>query len=136
MDELFHRANDFMHEAAGVKRTMNKINLQPALASMDHDEDILYAVVNAFIAEVPTLVEQLEQALAAEDGTAVERCSHTLKGNFRILQLQSQQTFWANIEKMAHQNALNQVSDCLPEAKTVTQDVLAQLKSALEARES
>ena len=58
------------------------------------------------------------------------------EGNFRILQLQSQQTFWANIEKMAHQNALNQVSDCLPEAKTVTQDVLAQLKSALEARES
>ncbi len=125
-----------MPEAVSTKPTMNKINLQPALASMDHDEDILYAVVNAFIEEVPKLVTQLEDALAAGDQAAVERAAHTLKGNFRILQLQTQQTSWANIEIMAHQNALNQIPECLPEAKTITHDVLTQLKSALESRES
>ena len=103
---------------------------------MDHDEDILYAVVNAFIEEVPKLVTQLEDALAAGDQAAVERAAHTLKGNFRILQLQTQQTSWANIEIMAHQNARNQIPECLPEAKTITHDVLTQLKSALESRES
>ena len=136
MDELFQRAEDFLHEAVRTKPIMNKINLQPALASMDHDEEILYAVVNAFIEEVPKLVKQLEDAFAAEDQTAVERAAHTLKGNFRILQLQTQQTIWANIENMAHQNALNQIQECLAEAKTITDDVLAQLKSALESRET
>lgn len=125
-----------MHETVNTKPTMNKINLQPALASMDHDQDILYAVVDAFVEEVPKLVKQLEDALAAEDQTAVKRASHTLKGNFRILQLQMEQTIWEKIEKMAHHNALKQIPECLPEAKTITQDVLTQLKSVLVSRES
>ncbi|MDB4654718.1 Hpt domain-containing protein [bacterium] len=114
---------------------MNKINLRPALASMDHDQDILYAVVAAFIEEVPSLMNELDQALAANDKATAERASHTLKGNFRILQLQNQQTVWANIEQLAHNDQLPQIPALVPEAKTVTQNVLEQLKSALDSRQ-
>jgi HPt (histidine-containing phosphotransfer) domain-containing protein len=114
---------------------MNKINLRPALASMEHDEDILYAVVAAFIEEVPSLMNELDQALTTSDKTALERAAHTLKGNFRILQLQNQQTVWANIEVLAHNDELAQIPALVPEAKAVTQTVLEQLESALASRE-
>ncbi|MGI9469080.1 MAG: Hpt domain-containing protein [Rubripirellula sp.] len=114
---------------------MNKINLRPALASMDHDEDILYAVLAAFIEEVPSLMNELEQALAKSDKTTTERVSHTLKGNFRILQLQNQQTVWANIEQLAHNDQLAQIPALVPEAKVVTQTVLEQIESALASRQ-
>jgi HPt (histidine-containing phosphotransfer) domain-containing protein len=113
---------------------MKKINLRPALAAMDHDQDILYAVVAAFLEEVPSLIKQLDDALASSDRSSVERASHTLKGNFRILQLQNQQSVWANIETLAREDALNQIPELLTEAKTITQDVLTQLDSALESR--
>lgn len=122
---------EYLHEAT----PMNKINLRPALASMDHDEEILYAVVAAFIEEVPSLMSELDQALATSDKAAVERASHTLKGNFRILQLQNQQTVWANIEMLAHNEQLDQIPALVPEAKAVTQNVLEQLESAVASRE-
>lgn len=114
---------------------MNKINLRPALASMDHDEEILYAVVAAFIEEVPSLMSELDQALATSDKAAVERASHTLKGNFRILQLENQQTVWANIEILAHNEQLDQIPALVPEAKVVTQNVLEQLECAVASRQ-
>ncbi len=115
---------------------MKKINLQPALVSMDHDEDILYAVIGAFIQEVPALITQLLEALQNRDQTSAKRVSHTLKGNFRILQLQSQQTCWAKIESLAHEGDFDQITSLLPEAKRVTEEVLSQLQAELDTHES
>ena len=115
---------------------MKKINLQPALVSMDHDEDILYAVIGAFIQEVPALIAQLLEALQNRDQTSAKRVSHTLKGNFRILQLQSQQTCWAKIESLAHEGDFDQITSLLPEAKRVTEEVLSQLQAELDTHES
>ena len=117
-----------------VRPPMNKINLRPALAAMDHDEDILYAVVAAFTEEVPSLMHEFDQALAKNDQPVVERTSHTLKGNFRILQLQNLQMVWANIETLAHNDQLAQIPALVPEAKVVTQNVLEQLEAALASR--
>ncbi|MAI30319.1 MAG: Hpt domain-containing protein [Rubripirellula sp.] len=114
---------------------MNKINLRPALASMADDQDILYAVVAAFLEEVPSLMNQLDQALATNDRAAAQRASHTLKGNFRILQLQNQQTVWAKIETLAHEGQLAQIPELVPEAKRVSENVLEQLKSVLDSRQ-
>nr|WP_271872898.1 Hpt domain-containing protein [Rubripirellula sp.] len=133
---IFHRDVHFLREAASLIPPMKKINLHPALASMDHDEDILYAVVAAFLEEVPSLIMQLDEALVAGDQSTAERASHTLKGNFRILQLQNQQIVWANIETLAHENALEQIPEQLPAAKAVTQEVLEQLQFALDSRAS
>ncbi|MDB4694872.1 Hpt domain-containing protein [bacterium] len=113
---------------------MKKINLRPALAAMDHDKDILYAVVAAFLEEVPSLIKQLDDALVSNDRSSAERASHTLKGNFRILQLQNQQSVWANIETLAREDELKQIPELLTDAKTITHDVLTQLESALESR--
>lgn len=114
---------------------MNKINLRPALASMDDDQDILFAVIAAFIEEVPTLMNQLDQALTTNNRAEAERASHTLKGNFRILQLQNQQTVWENIEKLAHEDELAQIPELVPEAKLISQQVVEQLKSTLDSRQ-
>ena len=115
---------------------MKKINLQPALVSMDHDEDILYAVIGAFIQEVPALMAQLVEALQNRDRTSAKRLAHTLKGNFRILQLQSQQSCWARIESLANEGDFDQIKTLLPEAKRVSDEVLSQLQAELETHES
>ena len=114
---------------------MNQINLQPALAAMDHDEDILYAVVAAFTEEVPSLMNEFDQGLAKSDQPVVERTSHTLKGNFRILQLHELQILWANIETLARNDQLAQIPALIPEAKKITQNILKQLESALASRQ-
>ena len=103
---------------------------------MDHDEDILYAVIGAFIQEVPALIAQLLDALQNRDETSAKRASHTLNGNFRILQLQSQQTCWAKIESLAHEGDFDQITSLLPEAKRVTEEVLSQLQAKLDTYES
>jgi len=115
---------------------MNKINLRPALASMDYDEEILYSVVAAFIQEVPSLIEQLEDAILADDRSTGERAAHTLKGNFRLLQLERQQDQWARIEAKIHNDGISDISDDLPSARSASNEAIVELQEILNARES
>lgn len=122
--------------AQNVITPMEKINLHSALVSMDSNEEILYSVVDAFIEEVPNLVKQLDDAILADDRTTAKRAAHTLKGNFRILQLQNQQVVWAKIEAIIHNEGISSIPKLLPSANAVTDDVLAQLREIMEARQA
>ena len=106
--------------------SLRAINLQPALESMENDREILDAVVEAFIGEVPKLLQQLETALAEGDASAAERGAHTLKGNFRILRLAEQQTCWAEIEKRLQQRG--SIDNHLANATQITQSILEGLR--------
>jgi CheY-like chemotaxis protein len=63
------------------------IRLDAALAAMENDRDVLTAVVEAFVEEVPELLTALDEAIESGDSIAAQRAAHTLKGNFRILHL-------------------------------------------------
>ena len=124
------------HHAQNVFKPMKKINLHAALVSMDFSEDILYSVVAAFIEEAPNLVKKLDDAILADDRTTAGRAAHTLKSNFRILQFQNQQVVWAEIEAIIHDEGLSNIPKLLATAKTVTDDVLAQLREIMDARQA
>jgi len=49
------------------------------LAAMDDDESLLADVIGAFLGEAPVLLAQVQLALDAGDGAALERAAHTLK---------------------------------------------------------
>ena len=94
---------------------MKKINLQPALVSMDHDEDILYAVIGAFIQEVPALIAQLLEALQNRDRHPRNGSPHSQR-NFRILPSESANLL-GQIVSLAHEGDFDQITSLLPEAK-------------------
>ena len=124
------------HHAQNLITHMKKINLHAALETMDFSEDILYSVVDAFIKETPNLVKKIDDAILADDRTTAGRAAHTLKSNFRILQLQNQQVVWAEIEAIIHDEGISSIPKLLATAKTVTDDVLAQLREIRDARQA
>ena len=50
------------------------------MESFAGDEEILFEVVDAFIAEIPNHLKSLKEAIAAKDLKSAEITSHTLKG--------------------------------------------------------
>lgn len=124
------------HYAENIFKPMKKINLHAALVSMEFSEDILYSVVDAFIEEAPNLVKKLDDAILADDRATAGLAAHTLKSNFRILQLQNQQVVWADIEAIIHDEGISSIPKLLTTAKAVTDDVLAQLREIMDARQA
>src|SRR5204863_7333956 len=52
-----------------------------ALARASRSEAVLAEIVEAFLADVPGLVEEMRAAVAANDATRIERAAHRLKGS-------------------------------------------------------
>jgi hypothetical protein len=52
------------------------------------------------------------------------------------LQFQNQQVVWAEIEAIIHDEGLSNIPKLLATAKTVTDDVLTQLREIMDARQA
>jgi len=50
------------------------------LERLMHDDDMISAVLKAFLGDIPTQIEALKKMLEAEDVSGVERQAHTIKG--------------------------------------------------------
>jgi HPt (histidine-containing phosphotransfer) domain-containing protein len=99
---------------------------------MENDRDVLNAVVEAFLEEVPQLLGALDEAIEAGDKTAAERAAHTLKGNFRILQFQEHQELCAGAEALAREGRLEEVRETASHVRSISQESLQQLARYLE----
>jgi PAS domain S-box-containing protein len=55
-------------------------DLQAALASLDHDVDLLVAQMGFFLHDGPALVDQIKQAIGAHDARQLQLAAHRLKG--------------------------------------------------------
>jgi CheY-like chemotaxis protein len=109
------------------------IDLDAAIEVMEGDQDILCAVVEAFITEAPLLLEQLDEAIKVGEQPAAMRAAHTLKGNFRILRQPRQQAMWAEVEDLAKEGRLDELAGPIETARQMTLQSLDQLSRYLEA---
>jgi HPt (histidine-containing phosphotransfer) domain-containing protein len=110
-------------------------NLDAALEMMEQDRDILNSVVEAFVIEGPQLLKQLTRAVEAGDHVAAGRAAHTLKGNFRILQLQDHQALWAEVESIARDEKLAESPEAMDHACQLTRNAIRQLEQYLAAEQ-
>ena len=63
------------------RTALEMLRLNPVdFSKIGLDPEILDVVMEAFLEEAPELLHRLEQALQAEDATAVQRTAHSLKG--------------------------------------------------------
>jgi HPt (histidine-containing phosphotransfer) domain-containing protein len=61
------------------------VNFQELLARVDHDYECLRELVEIFQQETPSLLQSLQEAVAAENMKQVEITGHTLKGMLATL---------------------------------------------------
>ncbi|MGB0596824.1 MAG: response regulator [Rubripirellula sp.] len=106
----------------------NEIDLSGALQVMEGQVDILVSVIEALLEEAPELLKQLEQGLAEKNTETTGRAAHTIKGGFRILQIEEQVSDWDRLETWAREGKLDEVSNSLEEVKKATLTRMAQLQ--------
>ncbi|MEM1068726.1 MAG: response regulator, partial [Planctomycetota bacterium] len=112
------------------------IDLSAALEVMEGQIDILVPVIEAFLEEAPELMGQLEQSLLDDDQDVASRAAHTIKGGFRILQLDDLVEHWARIEMHARDGNLQEIPGELPTLKEVTDARLIELQAFVEKHQS
>jgi two-component system sensor histidine kinase/response regulator len=55
-------------------------DLDAVLNALEGDRELLSRMIQVFLSENPALLERTRCAVAARDGTALERAAHTLRG--------------------------------------------------------
>lgn len=56
------------------------MNVQDALSRLDHDGELLRAIVQIFLEDAPPLFEKVRQAVMRNDMSTLHRAAHSLKG--------------------------------------------------------
>lgn len=60
------------------------VDMAELMARVGGDRDLLRELCEVFLAEVPKMLANVQQALASEDGTAISRAAHGLKGAISV----------------------------------------------------
>jgi HPt (histidine-containing phosphotransfer) domain-containing protein len=67
-------------KAALGKVSLSVCDLEAALKALEGDRELLARMIRIFLMESPALLEETREAVAREDGRALERSAHTLRG--------------------------------------------------------
>ena len=76
-----------------------------ALHGLDNDEELLLAMIAAFLDEAPVQLAELEQAQALGDLTALANAAHSLKGALSYLRAERARDCAAQLESAARHNS-------------------------------
>lgn len=137
--EMFDRPqvdSEDTHETTKVSTTqlsgeVAKINLDAALEAMENDQAILVSVIEAFIAEAPSLLKDFADAAQSRDQAVALRSAHTLKGNFAILQQSDEKQLWQDLETLARNGELESLSARAEQAGQISERAIDALKGFL-----
>lgn len=107
-------------------------DFEQARARTDQDEVLLREIVKIFLEEAPRLLERIEQALAQDDASGLERAAHSLKGQIRCLAAPDAQSAAENLETKARQRDLPGAVAALPELDAALSRLESQLRKFCE----
>ncbi len=89
----------------------NEVDWTHARESVNNDEELLRAVVEAFLEEAPRICIQLNQALLKGDAKVVQRAAHTLKGSLRVFGVPTAAELAARCEEAGKEAQLEQAGE-------------------------
>ncbi|MGS2762330.1 Hpt domain-containing protein [Sinomicrobium sp. M5D2P9] len=96
----------------------------------DGDRDFIASVVSVFIEETPSDMQELEQAVQAEDFDAIYRHAHKIKPNVDLLGMDKTTSLLRTLEIKAREDAdISGVKEMYAEAKGQILEVIAELKT-------
>ena len=77
-----------IHETAAVK-SGDRVNWDSAKLAVNHDEELLRQVLDAFLEEGPQLAETMCKSVESHDSKRFQRAAHTLKSGLRMFGVQT-----------------------------------------------
>jgi len=92
------------------------INWQALLDYVQHDEPLARDVAQAFLQELPRLIQQLSAAVTARDAGRARLAAHTIKGNLKTLGASARQLA-AEMESATSKSLWNHCDELLPPLK-------------------
>ena len=99
---------------------------------MENDRAILISVIQAFLTEAPSLLQQFDDAVATGNQEVALRSAHTLKSNFGILQQQAEREIWQRLETLVKNNKFDELPEPAAQAHEMSQRAFEQLTAFLE----
>ena len=112
---------------AGPEDCKSQVDWPAALETVLGDRDLLKTVIDAVLAECPTVLVQLDQAVAARDPAIVRRAAHTIKGSLRTFEATRTSDIAAQIEEAGRRGDLEGISGRVLELKHELKAVLQEL---------
>jgi HPt (histidine-containing phosphotransfer) domain-containing protein len=81
------------------------------------EEDIIYAVLNAFMEDAPTIFQNLDQALVTKDCSQIALYTHRMKGSARNIGAMELSAMALKMELKAKENKLESMTEDYAELK-------------------
>jgi two-component system sensor histidine kinase/response regulator len=113
--------------AIAPEKNEARVDWPAALETVLGDRGLLKSVIDAVVVECPTVLEQLEQAVAAGDAGIVRRASHTIKGSLRTFEATRAAGLASCIEDAGRNGNLEGVASLVAELKQEVEAVLHEL---------
>lgn len=105
------------------------------LARLSGHEDLLYSVVEAFLADTPILIKKLERAVFQQDLEQIMQIAHTLKGCCGNISAQALTDATSNIELAAQEESCDKLGDLWLQFAAEKQVLFDRLQASQEGKE-
>jgi two-component system sensor histidine kinase/response regulator len=105
-----------------------------ALDRLDHDEDLLWDVVQQFIDDAPALLAAIEAAIGHNDADALRDAAHSLKGSAGYLAADDLCMAAQTLEGLGRANLLDDARRAWPAFATEAGAVVAALRTEASGR--
>jgi len=112
----------------------NVVNWECALEAVEHDHDLLEAVIEGALEETPELLQQLESALQNGQPVEAQRACHTLKGNAQSLGVELVAAQSAIMEELAASEQFSSLRKELPRLHEIINLMTRELNNWLNER--
>lgn len=106
-------------ETAGV------VDWDKALEITAGDSDLLREIVEAVLEECPAQLARLEQSISEGDAPTARRCAHTILGNFRTLSANGPMGCAGDVERLAKDARLGELSEPMSQLRAAVAAVMA-----------
>ncbi|HSR50892.1 MAG TPA: response regulator [Acidobacteriota bacterium] len=98
------------------------------LERVDHDRELLGEIVELFLEDYPSLLEDIEEAIESQDAYGLERSAHALKGSVGNFMAQRAQQAAFRLERLGREKRLEEA----PQAMETLRSELQRLTPALQ----
>lgn len=105
-----------------------------ALDRLDHDEDLLWEVVQQFIGDAPALLVAIETAIRENDAAALRDAAHSLKGSAGYLAADDLCVSAQTLEGFGRANLLDDARRAWPAFTEAAEAVVAVLRAEASGR--
>ncbi|QDU36111.1 Signal transduction histidine-protein kinase BarA [Maioricimonas rarisocia] len=122
-------ANAPTAEGGATQESNGVVDWPTAMEMVDDDEEILLAVIEETLDEVPELLSQLEQSLDRNQSEEAHRLAHTIKASGRTFGAGSVQEHAGRIEELARDDRLEEARGILPPLRQTIDEMLRELES-------